>query len=248
MTLTGMGRYREALDIFTQARQLGKEYRTMQWLGRAIEICAGLHLTLGDFVKAAKLSEEARELGRAVPFAPVVASSGIDLLFNFTRHGEIRAAEKLLSSVGEDVAQTRSFHGWLTRLRFAQAQAEFALGRGKWDEAFGFAIDTIEQAHQLGRVKYEALGRQARAQALIALNRTDEAIADLHTALTLFRGIGDPALFLYAAGKLLTIAGDDDLLAEARSAQERITAAVPDDLRTIFLASEPVCAIARLGS
>jgi hypothetical protein len=59
--------------------------------------------------------------------------------------------------------------------------------------------------------------------------------------------IGDPALFLRVAAALLAIEGDDLLLAEARAAVERITQALPEELRRRFVDTEPVRLVARLS-
>ena len=59
--------------------------------------------------------------------------------------------------------------------------------------------------------------------------------------------IGDPALFLRVAASLLSIEGDDTLLAEARAAVERIREALPEELRRRFVEAEPVRLVARLS-
>jgi hypothetical protein len=53
---------------------------------------------------------------------------------------------------------------------------------------------------------------------------------------------------LRAAAALLAIEGDDALLAETRSTIDRMAAALPEDLRHIFLDAEPVKLVTRLGS
>jgi hypothetical protein len=135
-------------------------------------------------------------------------------------------------------------HGWLMALRFAQAQAEVTLACGAPDDALRFAADGIAQAQQRGRVKYEVLGMQTYAQALAALGRTKEAVSELYDATERARSVGDPALFLSVAAALLAVEGNDALLAETQATVERIAAALPDDLRRIFLDAEAVRLIA----
>jgi tetratricopeptide (TPR) repeat protein len=247
MTLTGCGRYDEALALFGDARRFGREQATWAWLARSISMCAGLHLTVGDYAGAETLTEEACEVNRVVRFPNVTASTGVDFLLTYARRQEPGRAEGLLPTVRDAVVQAVGNHTWLVSMRFAQAQAEVALARGASHEAIRFADDAIAQAQQRGRVKYEALGMQTHAQALAALGRTKEAIAELRSAVERARPVGDPALFLRAATALLAIEGDDALLAEARVTIDRMAAALPVDLRRIFLDAEPARLVARLS-
>jgi hypothetical protein len=80
----------------------------------------------------------------------------------------------------------------------------------------------------VGRVKYEVAGLQVRGQALAAQGHTREALGPLQSAVARARGTGDPAMFLRAAAALLAIDGDEVLLAEARTAVDRIAGALPD--------------------
>jgi tetratricopeptide (TPR) repeat protein len=246
-TLTGCGRYDEALALFAEARQFGREQAMWQWLARAISMCAGLHLALGDYARAETLSEEAHEVSRGIQFINATASTGVDLLLTFARRQEPGRAEGLLSSVGEAVVQTTGGHAWLVGMRFAQAQAEVALARGALEDATHAAIASVAAARQHGRVKYEVLGMQTHAQALAALGRTKEAIVNLRSAVERARPVGDPALFLRVASGLLAIEGDDELLAETRVTIDRMAAPLPDELRRIFLETEPVRLVARLS-
>jgi hypothetical protein len=247
MALTGRGRYDEALAVFAEARQRGREYRTWPWLARSISMHAGLHLALGDYAAAEVLTEEAREVNRAIQFPNVTASTGIDLLLSFARRHEVGRAEGLVPQVGEDATKATGAHAWLMALRFAQAQAEVALARGAWDEAVGFAEEGMTQARLRGRVKYEVLGLQTQAQALAGQGRTKDAIVELRMAIALARPMGDPALFLRVVSALLAIEGDDALLADARTSVERIAIVLPDDLRRNFLDGEPARLVARLS-
>jgi tetratricopeptide (TPR) repeat protein len=247
MTLSGCGRYGEALDMFAEARRRGREYQTWAWLARSISMHAGLHLALGDYAGAEELTEEAREVNCAVRFPNVTASTGIDLLLMCARRHDVGRAEGLLPHVREGVTKASGSHGWLMALRFAQAQAEVALAREALDEALRFAEDSIAQARQRGRVKYEVLGLQTRAQALARQGRSKDAIGELRAAIALAHPMGDPALFLRVVSALLAIEGDDALLTEARATVERIATALPGDLRRTFLDTDTVRLVARLS-
>ena len=245
VALAGQGRYDEARGVFAEAQRLGRQYGIDTLRARAIAFSAGFHLDLWDFAGNEALAEEARELARSLGFAPPVVSAGIDLLLNFARQQDVGRAEGMLGEVAAAAVGVAGWHGWIWGLRLAEARAEIALARGDWEAALRWADDAIERS-RARRLKYEVLGRSTRAQALLALGRTTEAIADLRSAVTLARPFGDPALFLRPAAGLLNVDGDDALAAEAGAAVRRITGALSDsDMRRHFEAAEPIRDILR---
>ena len=89
-------------------------------------------------------------------------------------------------------------------------------------------------------MKYQVVALTTRAQALIDLARTKEAITDLRAAVTLARPTEDLALFVRAAAGLLAIDGDDALANEAQAVVDRIAEGLPDpDMRLQFERAEP---------
>src|SRR5262249_32699285 len=168
---------------------------------------------------------------------------------NFARCQQVGRTKPLLSEVAEATMKAQGAHGWLWRLRLAQARAEIALARGEWEEAIGFADDAIAQSVLRGRVKYQAAGLETRAKALAALGRKHEAIAGLHSAVELARPVGDPTMFLRAAVSLLALDGNDHLLAETRTMARQIIAALPDEeMIRRFKVAEPVRVLGLLQS
>jgi class 3 adenylate cyclase/tetratricopeptide (TPR) repeat protein len=245
--LAGAGQYTEASKVFDEARRFGKEYEIWTFLARAIAMSAGFHLDAFDYAGNEAIAEEALELGRSVNFPPPVVSSSIDLLFNFTRRQDIGRAEKLVDEVADTVEKAGGFHGWLWKIRLAEARAEIALARRDWNKTLLLADDAIGQSRARGRVKYHVLGLVTRGRALNALGRTNEAISTLKNAIELSRPTGDPALFLKTALALLDVEGDDTLAREAHAVAQRISAALPsDEMRSIFETAEPVQALAGL--
>jgi DNA-binding SARP family transcriptional activator len=228
MALAGTGRYAEALHVFDDARKMGRDYRLDTLLARAIAMSAGFHLDIFDFPRAANLAQEARDLAQSLNFSPPAVSAGIDLLLTWARQQDVGRADSLVEEVASAAERTAGFHGWLWKLRLAEARAEIALARDRPQEALGWADEAIEQSRIRGRAKYQVLGLVTRAQALIGLGRTREAIADLRAALALAHSIGDSALLLRAAAGLIAIDGDDVLAAEARRVVDRIVEALPN--------------------
>ncbi|MBE3558944.1 MAG: hypothetical protein IMW89_06925, partial [Ktedonobacteraceae bacterium] len=150
--------------------------------------------------------------------------------------------------VEQAVATSQGVHGWLWRLRFTSAKGELALARGAWEEAARLAEETIARSRRTGRLKYQARGLEIQARALVALNRTQEAIALLRNAVELVRATGDPALFLRAAAVLLRLCDDEALFVEAQARVRTIVQALRDEeLIRRFLHAEIVSPLLSSG-
>ena len=147
---------------------------------------------------------------------------------NFARRQEVGRAEALIEEVARATDKATGFHGWLWKIRMGQVRAEIALAKRDWEETLRWSAVAIKESRLRGRVKYRVLGLGTRAEALRALGRAREAIADLRSAVALARPVGDPTLFLRAATGLLAVDGDDALAAEATTTAERIARALPD--------------------
>ncbi|HEX3271466.1 MAG TPA: AAA family ATPase [Ktedonobacterales bacterium] len=245
LALTGDGQYDEALRVFEEARQFARGQQLTQWLARATTMRGGLYLEVFDYQQAEAIAEEAREIGRSCGWPQAIASAGMDLLLSYARRGEADGrVERILPEVVKAAHGAHGEHGWLWRLRLAQARAEIALAREQWEEALRHAEDALTQGRKRGRVKYQVAGLKARAEALICLNRHQEALSDLRAAVALARPVGDPAMLLRASAPLLALDGDDALLAEARAAAERIADELHNaEMRAQFQAAAQVRAL-----
>jgi hypothetical protein len=172
-------------------------------------MCGGVHLDLLHFEGARALAEEARELARSLSFPLPVVSAGIDLIFNWARSGEAGLAEGLIPEVEEAVATAQGTHGWLWRLRFAQARAESAAARGHWDDARLLAADALRRGLLTGRVKYVVAALGVQAKALAIGNQKRRALAISAEALRLAKATADPSMTMRAASVCVELEPDD---------------------------------------
>lgn len=241
LALAACGRYTEATRVFDEARKLGQQHEVWQFHARAIAMSAGFHLEVFDFKGNERLAEEARDRARSAGFQPSVVSASLDLVFNFTRRGEIGMAENLIEETAAVSAKLGGWHQWLWQVRLAQARSEIACARGDWPVALELATAAVAGSRARGRKKYQVMGLDSRARALAGLGRKHAAIRTLERAVQLARVIGDPALFLRAATTLLSMGGDDSLFKDSRETAHRILAELPDaQMRRYFLSAEPV--------
>jgi predicted ATPase/class 3 adenylate cyclase len=247
LALAATGAYGEADEAFGEARRISQRFEVWPLVARSVSCMAGYHLDIFDYAGNEALAEEARLLARAADMTLSEVSSGLDLLFNYARREEPERAAKILPEVAEAVIKAGGSHGWLWRLRLAQARAELAAARTEWEEALRLVELSLQHSRAMKRVKYQVWGLRTRAQARAALGDLSTAHTDLREALDLARPTTDPALFLIVAAALLEGERDDALTREAKTAAQRIRAALPTDaMRYHFDDAAPVREIAQL--
>jgi class 3 adenylate cyclase/tetratricopeptide (TPR) repeat protein len=242
ISLAARGRYSEALQTFAQSQQFGKEYDLGRPLARSIAMLGGVHLELYDYAKAQSITEEARDLAASFNFPPPIISANIDLLFNFARSGNVEKTEALVSKVAEAVEKTSNWHGWLWKMRFAQAQAEISLALGDGEKAIQFAEKSLHQSQESGRIKYQAAALETRGKALVLMNKKrNDGIGDLQKAIQLVRPVRDPLMFLRAGYALLCVKRDKKLMEEVRAVVTQIKESLLNTpLHRPFEDAEPV--------
>jgi tetratricopeptide (TPR) repeat protein len=237
LTLSGAGRYDEALRAFDEACTFGRCCGAFPLLARATSMSAAPLLSLGDLDGATMRALEARELAHRVAFEPPLVSAGIDLLLISARSDDPGRAEALLHQIVPAVEKASGWHAWKWRMRLSQADAELALARGSWSEAQVMAGLVLEQSRSRGRLKYEALGLATLSRALHGRG-SRQAATEAVRAVRVARRLGDPAVLLDCLAILLEIEGSDELLAEARATVQRILEGLSQEpFRSRFVAS-----------
>jgi DNA-binding CsgD family transcriptional regulator len=204
------------------------------------------HLDLFDFEGALQLAQEASDLGHRCNFVSATVSTAIDCVLIRLRSDDVGRAIETLPGVRESVMDTVNapgtwLHGWLWNLRLASIEAEVALARSDWREAVRLATASIEVSRARMRPKYESAGLATRAQALVALGRKREAIADLAAAVDVARVTADPAMFVRLAATMLRVEANASLAGETHDSIARILSAVSNPhMRRCFEESDTV--------
>ena len=237
LSLSGAGRFDEALLVFDEARAFGRRCGALPLLARATSMSVAPLLSLGDLKGAMAGAFEARELAHRVAFEPPLVSAGIDLLMIFARQQDPGRAEGLLDETAQAVQKASGWHAWKWDMRLSQARAELAVARDAWGEAVEAATHVIDQSRSRHRPKYEALALITRARAARRLGARS-APEDARAAVDVGRRLADPAVLLDCLIVLLELEGTDDLLEETRRTVQKIVRAVSDErLRSTFLTS-----------
>ncbi len=237
LSLSGAGRYDEALLAFEEARTFGRRCGALPLLARATSMSVAPLLSLGDLDTAMARAFEARELAHRVAFEPPLVSAGIDLLVIFARSHDPGRAESLFDETARAVQKASGWHAWKWDMRLWLARAELAGARGAWTEATRAATNVIERSRARQRLKYEALGLATRARARARLGAR-EAVGDARTAVDVARRLADPAVLLECLMALLEIDGSDAVLDEAQRTAHGILGTLSQrSLRSAFLTS-----------
>jgi class 3 adenylate cyclase/tetratricopeptide (TPR) repeat protein len=232
--LAANGRYAEADAVYGRARRYGDEHGTQPLTCRAIAMSSGFRYDVGDTSGALSRAAEAVERASAVNFGATLLQAKIDLLFAYARGGDPGKAVRVVAEVDEGIATMINWHEWLWRLRSNQAKAELALAGGDPEAALPFAADALARARRHGRRKYEADALAATGRAHLALGRREEALGPLRAAFAVARSVSDPALILRVAAACLTAGQNDEVIAAATIATERIRAGLPAELSRSF--------------
>jgi hypothetical protein len=248
LSIASKGRYRDAERVLVEAERFGKDHDAAMLRARAASCRVGPKLDLFDLDGAERIAEEAAELAREYAFVGATVSTQIDLLTIAIRRGDVAAAEELEPRVAKAVIQAKGFHGWIWRMRFALARAELALARDEWRAALTAAQETVTQAAERGRAKYEALGLLAHAHAHRGLGHCGEATTSLRSARAIANRLDYPALVLRVTSQMLGHDGDDELAAEARSAVTRISSELDDPAAKRGFESAPAVTRIRCAS
>ncbi len=137
---------------------------------------------------------------------------------------------------------------WRWHIPLLRARGELALVEGRQDEAWGFAMQSLEMATQTDSRKHVARAQLLQGDILAASGRLDEAARALAASVRLAESIQTPRevwLGKAALGKVLARLGREQD-AEAHFIQAaRTLEAIADKLQTprlrrSFLAAEPV--------
>jgi class 3 adenylate cyclase/tetratricopeptide (TPR) repeat protein len=248
LSLAGLGRHEEALEVFARGAAQGRELELQpRFTSRLLNMWAGTLRELYELNEARRLNEEAIELAGRISFAGGVVSGQIDLAVHGLLSGDIGAAEAALPQLLEAAAATKGWHQWLWTARIRALAAELELTAGRLDQAVEAAQAAVEHAEHYGRLKYVVAARTTLGAALLAQGDAAGAAEVLRRALAEAETLKHPPSIWRASGKLAEAlyAVGDDSGAEAASKQARGTldafaSALSDERRGRFLAMPQV--------
>jgi len=245
LVLTAQGRYAQARATLEAARTQAQELGGPILVSTALRELGTLYRTIFAARQALACYQEAEVTtggrGHKGGEAKVQRGLGLAWLLLGDREEARRRLERAAALAQEAQSQ-------VTRLLVANGLATLDLAAGAPAAALARAIETAKESAALGWVELEAQARQQRGEALLALDRAEEAATALRQALTVADEVGLPAIQWRARatlGRAYRVLGQLPAARDALAQAVRIVAALAENiddegLRAGFLAAGPV--------
>jgi class 3 adenylate cyclase/tetratricopeptide (TPR) repeat protein len=216
LALCGLGRHEEAIAIwdglFELARELDQNPRVL------LNYSALAYREILDLDEARRRSEEALELSATETFGMPRQFAGSDILFTQLLAGDVGAAQSAWPTLWDGAVHATAWTTWLIAGRLETARAEIALHAEGPDNAVEWARRAIQTARRTNRRKYEARALALLGEALGKLERRDDALQALRSAVTIADDlVGQPARWdaRAALGRIAYALGEDDVAVTA---------------------------------
>jgi len=216
LALAGLGRHEEAIAIWDEFVEVGRELGATTNV--VLNYSALAYRELYDLDEARRRSEQVLELSAGMTFGMPMQFARSDLLFTQLLAGDVGGAQAVWSSLWEGATHATGWTTWLIAGRLATARAEIALHAETPETAIEWARRAIEIAQRTKRRKYEARSLTIFGEALGLLGRRDEALAALRAAVALTDDlIGQPGRWRAreALGRVSHLLGEDATAAAA---------------------------------
>jgi tetratricopeptide (TPR) repeat protein len=204
---TAKGAYEEALQWYRQLSDYASAAGDTFWIARVPNTIGGIHLELFDLDEALRLNLEGDDV--AQQFFPWPEPRGHSLVKAGLAHlyqGEYGHAEACFGHA-EALLEDDSWMRWRWYMVLLRALGELALARGRHDEAWTYAVQSLELATQSDSRKHMAGAQRLQGDILAASGRLDEAAQTLTASVQLAEQIQTPRevwLGQAALGKVLT--------------------------------------------
>lgn len=235
LALTALGRPEDAIVVGDAAIASAREAGSAMLTAYALCCSTAALRDVLDLAEARRRNEEATELFRSIGFESGVMQGEMDLLYADLAADDVASADRVWPGLWSRLADASGWERWLAPGRLSVAHAEIAAGRERWDEAVDAALEAIEIARHIGRVKYDVSARIVLGTAQLALGDVSAAVRALRTAADDADRLAHPPSRWRAHAALaraLDAAGDDDGATAASKEAEEIATVYVTALRT----------------
>ena len=223
--LGAVGRFEESLRAFEAHAELCRRIQDAGfWTARSLNSRGWVCMQLGDFEAGERWNRESLEAAGGLGDPEIVRNAQLNLADCALARGEVAEALAILDDV-ETACAADSTRGaeWM-KWRYIQhlyaSASDARLAAGDAAAALEYSDRCLEQALATNSRRYIARGNETRARALLALDRTDEAVAAVHQAMSAADEVGAPTLrwrTALAQGDVLAAAGRADAVEAYRA-------------------------------
>jgi class 3 adenylate cyclase/tetratricopeptide (TPR) repeat protein len=248
---TSKGEYEEALRWFRRISNNASAAGDKFFLARVPNCIGGVHLELFDLDEAIRLNLEGAEVAQQLwPWPEPRGHALLKVGLAHLGRGAHGLAEEVFRRAW-GLLEEDTWLRWRWHIPLLRARGELALAEGQLDEAWSFAMQSLELATQTDSRKHVARAQRLHGDILAVGGRLAEAMQALATSIQLAEQLQTPHevwLGKAALGKVLTRLGQDQeaetQLTQAIQTIEAIAANLQTPrLRHSFLSAGPVLEI-----
>jgi tetratricopeptide (TPR) repeat protein len=252
-TYLAKGEYEEALRWYQQMSDYASAAGDKFWMARAPNIIGGVHLELYDLDEAIGLNLEGDEVSqKLIPWPEPRGHSLLKVGLAHLARGDHGLAAEFFRRAW-DLLEQDVWYRWRWHIPLLRARGELALAERRHDDAWSYAVQSLQMAKQSDSRKHVARAQRLQGEILAARGELEPAAEALRASISLAATIDTPRevwLGKAALAGVLARAGHDAqaevTYAEAAQVIEAIAwgLTIPG-LRRSLLGAEPVLAVYR---
>jgi class 3 adenylate cyclase/tetratricopeptide (TPR) repeat protein len=222
ITALALGRYDQAFAAARRNVELAERVGDQGfWWCRAKNTLGRIFIELCDRKQGARFNQEAVERALVFGDKETLRNAQLNLGDCALGDGEPGEALRIFEEVESDCAADTDPGEWM-KWRYTQhlwmGLSATWLALGDTPKALTYADRCIALAEETRTRRYISKGRRGRAEALMALERLDEAAADATTSLAVAEEVGGPELAWRAHATLAAVFAAQGRAGEARAA------------------------------
>ncbi len=241
-----LGDYGRAVARLTEGADVCRRIGDRAWTSRLLNTLGWCYAEIGAHDRAREYNERAAALAHAVGDPEIVSNSEINLATNWLALGDLDRVRQYLDPIRAALERPGDpWMRWRYTLHLHDAVGRTALREGQPDDTLAAADAELAGARRFHAPKVEARAKVLRGEALLVLDRRDDAEESLADAARIAAEIAYPRALWQALRLLADVArrggrSDDAARADARRREVVAAAArslVDGDLRKAFARS-----------
>ena len=243
-----LGNYEEALRWYKRLSDYGSAAGDKFWIARAPNLVGAVHLELCDLDVAVERNLEADEIAKTVwPWPEPQGHSLLKVGLAHLEKGQHGKAEEYLQRAW-NLLELDTWYRWRWHIPLLRARGALALAERRFDDAWKFAVDSLEMASRSDSRKHIARAMRLQGIVLAASGRLEDAMGALESSATLTAQLGThPDIWMTRSslGQVLIKLGRDREAEEQFMSALRTLEDIANNLHTpglkkALLASQPV--------
>jgi tetratricopeptide (TPR) repeat protein len=197
LCLAGKGAYTAALDLLQELLATCQRAGEAVFESRILNTMGWINVDLHNYERAVELNTRGITTTQAIgaPDPEIEFNARINLGDALRELGRLEEADEQFARVEAIVRDPKPEERWML-WRYAQhllhSRGELFLRQGDADRALAYATDCLERATATDSTKNVVKSKRLQAQALLALDRLNEAEEAITVALEVAREVGNP--------------------------------------------------------